>query len=258
MIVKTYVLTIISLLHFSCSSVLKSHTKNKLNLIKVTSKIQMVDKEKGKLINLIDSFFIFYYENLILYRIPEIIEFSKFTSDSNNNIINQKFIRAETRYSYCIFKKGESTGLLYDSLTSKNFSQFSTDSLLEEKTIFKQGISMEPYNIVESVTLNNDSVIFEKYIPKIKKDETFPDSSYLYFNKEFNKIGFSFSRKLDSLKGMKLYKFKIIYNPIPKEIYAFNVPRRELVFEFSEETVFNPKEVVDFFESYKKRISTLK
>jgi len=32
--------------------------------------------------------------------------------------------------------------------------------------------------------------------PKIKKDETFPDSSYLHFNKEFNKIGFSFSRKL--------------------------------------------------------------
>jgi hypothetical protein len=216
----------------------------------------MVDKEKGGLINLIDSFFIFYYEDMILYRIPEIVEFSKFTSDSNDNIKNQKFIRTETRYSYCIFKKGEATGLLYDSLTSTNYLQFSTDSLLEEKTIFKQGISMESYNISESDTYNDNSILLEKYIPKIKKDETFPDSSYLYFNKELNKINFSFSGKLDSLKGMRLYKFKIIYNPIPKGIYAFNVPRRELVFEFNEEPVSNPKQIVDFFESYKKRILT--
>lgn len=91
----------------------------------------------------------------------------------------------------------------------------------------------------------------EKYIPKIKYDESYSDTTFLYYSFQLNGIDFTFSKELDSLKGMKLFKIRAVFNPIPKGKYSFKVPSREYLFEIDRYDINNRQEILSLFEKFK-------
>ena len=229
----------------------QKHIDGKLNSIMVFSSIPLVDLEDGEINVLVDSFYIYNYGDNVLYQIPEIYLPRRTTIDTNGNVINREFLESEIKFHYWLFKSGDSVGLRFDTLGSNTGTRFDIDSLIDSKTSFKQGISLDSYQLIEKITDPLNNFFSEKYIPKVKSDSS-PDTSTLYFSNDFNDVGFSFAKALDLQKKSKLYKFRIIFNPIPKGKYAFDVPKRELLLEIRKPAIKNAEQILELFKNFER------
>ncbi|HKO80954.1 MAG TPA: hypothetical protein VJU78_11190 [Chitinophagaceae bacterium] len=220
--------------------------------IKLSYKLELAFD--GQLVSIADSPIIYYYKNRVLYQINHPYNNSYVKFDTSGNIISEQLIKEGVRFSYFIYEKDSVYGLSYDSIDAPNCQRYLVDSFLRTK--FSAQEVMFDNTDDSLVLLNTDTInydLFEKYIPKIKPDETYPDSGYYYYSDKLKGINYSFSKKIDSLKKMKLCKVKFIYNPIPKGSNPFETPRREFQFEIKEIPVANPKEILAFFERHLKK-----
>ena len=66
-------------------------------------------------------------------------------------------------------------------------------------------------------------------------------------------VEYSFSKKLDSLKHMKLFRIRFLIKEKYSPTYKLTLPKREFLFEIKEVAVDNPKEILDLFEKFKYR-----
>lgn len=228
-------------IHFSQKTCKSTHKQvnEKLGSILVFSSLPFLNAAGGEIQMMIDSFYIYNHEDYVLYQIPEVYHYTKTTVDTTGNVIEKKFLGSEIKFNYWVFKTGDSIGLRFNSLDTDTTSRFNIDSLIDSKTSFKQGITLESYQLIEENADPANKSFSEIYIPKIKEGNTSPDTSILYFSNEFNAVNFSFAKDRDLQKKSKLYKFRIIFNPIPKGEYAFDIPRRELLFEIRKPQVEN-------------------
>ncbi len=241
-------------LFLSYCSAIKKNSNQPLKTITIVANYDFVMVDNGSFIHVEDSFIVSYYQDLILYHVPYTYEVTKPTV--RNDTIEEKIISSEIRYKYFIYKAGRSTGYKYDSLNALSNRLFSVDSFLAAKAFAKSKFyDNENDTLIEATTDQKTKVFAEKYIPRVKYDETYPDSSYMYFNDhKLKNIEFTFSKYLDSVKNKKLFKVIFIHNPIPKGKCLFEVPRRNLIFEMKETQLKKSTEIIDFFERVKTLI----
>jgi len=233
-----------------CSAIKKNRNQSPRTITVITN-YDFVKLDTGEFIHIEDSFKVSYYQDLILYHVPYTYEVTKLFV--KNDTIEEQIISSEIRYKYFIYKGNHPVGYKYDSLSALNNQAFSIDSFLTAEAFGKSKFFDKANDsLIESTTDQKTKVLTEKYIPRIMYDETYPDSSYMYFSDHLLKnIEFSFSRYLDSVKNKKLFKVIFIHNPIPKGKYPFDVPRRNLIFEMKETQLINSTEIIDFFERVK-------
>ena len=212
--------------------------------------------DNGAFIHVEDSFIVSYYQDLILYQAPYTYEVTSPTV--KNDTIEEKIISSEIRHKYFLYKANSPTGCKYDSLNALSNRFFSVDSFLAAKAFAKSKFYDKANDtLIEATTDQKTKVFTEKYIPRARYDETYPDSTYMYFSDhQLENVAFSFSKYLDSVKNKKLLKVIFIHNPIPKAKgkSLFDVPRRELIFEMKETQLTNSIEIIDFFERVKTLI----
>ena len=235
-------------LFLSYCSATKKHSNQPLRTITIVTNYDLVMIDNGELIHIEDSFRVSYYQDLILYQVPYLYEVTK--PIFKNDTIEEKIISSEIRYRYFIYKTNNPLGYKYDSLNALSNRLFSVDSFLTAKAFAKFNFyNKENDSLIETTTDRKTKILTEKYIPRIKYDETYADSSYRYFSDhQLKNIEFSFSRYLDSTKNKKLFKVIFIHNPIPKGTYSFYVPRRNLIFEMKETLLINSAEIIAFFK----------
>ena len=103
-----------------------------------------------------------------------------------------------------------------------------------------------------------DSQVTERYIPKIKTDDSFADSSILIYSaRQSGGFSYSLAPKLDSLKKMKLTKVIFIYNSKAQSTKGFyEIPRREYVFEIRDTKEKLPDCISHFFSRAGNIINT--
>jgi hypothetical protein len=233
-----------------CNSVNKNSYKS-IKTITIITNLDFVMVDKGELIHVEDSFRVFYYQDLILYQVPQIYEVTH--PLVRNDTIEEKIISSEIRYKYFVYKVTSPFGYKYDSLSARSRQLFSVDSFLSSKAYAKFKFYDEANDtLVQTIIDQKTKIVTEKYLPRIKYDETYPDSSYRYFSDyQLKNVEFSFSKYLDSIKNKKLFKVIFIYNPIPKGKYPFDVPRRSLIFEMKKTLFINTTEIIDLFERVK-------
>ena len=222
-----------------------------LKTITIIANYDFIMADNGDIIHVEDSFRVSYYRNLILYQIPEIHEVTK--PIFKNDTIEEKVISSEIKYKYYMYKLYSLLGYKYDSLNEQSNRCFTVDSFLIAEAFAKfRFYDKENDSLVERTTDPKTKIVTEKYIPRTKYDETYPDSSYKYFSDdELRNVDFSFSKYLDSIRRKKLIKVPFVHNPIPKGKYAFDVPQRNLIFELKKTVLTNSPEVIDFFERVK-------
>lgn len=242
----------VMVLFLSYCSTIKKNSNQSLKTITIVSNYDFVMIDNGAFIHVEDSFIVSYYQDLILYQVPYTYEVTKPTV--KNDTIEEDVINSEIKYKYFIYKANSTTGYKYDSLNALSSRLFSVDSFLAAKAFAKSKLYDKTNDtLIEATTDQKTNVFTEKYIPRVKYDETYPDSSYMYFSdRELKNIEFAFSRYLDSLKNKKLFRVVFIHNPIPKGEYSFDVPRRELIFEMKETQLINSRGIIDFFERVKQ------
>jgi hypothetical protein len=220
----------------------KNHRVHKITLI---YNIPILHTD-GVLKNYSDSLEIYHYDQQFLIQIPYTYALENAT----------EILKKETRFSYFFYLEDSTSGFYFDKQGVAEPKKLSVDSFLAMKT-FKNFNFFDQNNdsLIQTIKSANKTVI-EKYIPKKKPDQSYPDTTYLYYNKKFNDLDlYRFSKLLDSTKRMKLFKVEMKYNSQFYDGYSFKFPEREFLFHLKESKKPN-REIIGLFKTLKEKISS--
>lgn len=238
---------------FNIECFIKSEISNdsELRVFRINSSLPTAN-EQDELVIINDTMVVYFYKDLIGYQIPVLMTYSSINTNSSGDILGDSLLRIANTYKYFVYKKGDSLGFMYNGLEPNNRHVVSTDSFLKSNTITNfstflnrkiEGDSM--IGIIENPTKD---IRIEKYVRVSKGKLSDSDSTYLYFTSTINKINFSYSPELEKMRGMKLFKVRIIFNPKPGSQIPFLKFHREILFGLSEIKEKNKKALSVFFK----------
>lgn len=253
------------LMFFAVLSCSINRQKNDLLVyVGVLTNVNMPDQSTGSFFRLDnDTTLICNLNNMVLYR--QSVEYTDYNEKALNNgrfeiTDDSTTIRSRTRlHRFYIHYKNEKFGLMYES-SDKNTKgiPFKVDSLLIENPVFKGGTTeLDDKISLFSKTETSDGLILEKYIYKIRPKPNYPDTSCLFYNKNWkNNVKYSLSKSLDSTTKMTLVRVNFIFNPIAKQE---NTSSGKFTSKLFDVRMFNPNlkqkelyEVKEAFQKYEK------
>jgi len=241
--IKTLGVLIVAIIIFSsCAIIHKSEGLKRINMIVNYPVVIMNDGVHSTVnfFNLKDTIWILYYNNTVLYRL----------SGTRNMETDKKILGTETWF---IFSKKATHGFLFYSLTdSSKGLKLPVDSFLNNRAYANANFDVPADSLYRKIENGDDTV--EKYFTQARHNDNYPDSMYYYFTNTLKNIDYSFSRKLDSAKSMKLYKVRLLYNESFSPSYKITLPKREFLFEIKEEAIDNSKEIINFFDRFESQI----
>jgi hypothetical protein len=201
----------------------------------------------GNVVQTDDVLSMFKFRNHILYQIRI----------SNTEIKNDKVIQAWVTYQYLIHQEDKTFGLLLEA-DSVRAARVNIDSFLRTSTI-------TDFNSFYRNTKWNDSLIGRenlrgnivrlKFVPKRKLDESYNDTTLLYFSRALRDIDYALSRDLDDEYRMKFFKIRLVYNGDPKNEHQYFRSRREIMFGMERADLRDTQEILKqfrLFETFNK------
>ncbi|MES2850758.1 MAG: hypothetical protein V4685_16990 [Bacteroidota bacterium] len=191
--------------------------------------------------------FLYFYDNQVfcnfIYR--------------HDSFENNTFITSEWKHVYFTFSKGSKYGLIFSDTNNKKAERVSADSMLKLHwpTIHADSALSEKRNNVKFIdkSFNADSgILTERYEAKNDMDTATRVDLILRYSNKINVKEYSFSRKLDSLRQMKLYFFKMTVKPryFGKENYLLD--SFDTIYFFEEIPVTNKEELMYYFKQGQK------
>ena len=202
------------------------------------------ENDEIKIYSLKDTILIFYYFDYILYRLSATIRFET----------GEKLKGTEP---YFIYNKKDDFGYLYTSINdSSRGTKYPVDSFLANRGLKGKDFDIpidSLWSLTEKIKVK-ENILIEKYGSLKQGDETTIDSIYYYYSKDMNKIEYSFSKKLDSIKAMKLFKIRFLYNERTSTANEIILPKRELSFEMIEEDPPNPQKIIEFIKKFESSL----
>lgn len=174
----------------------------------------------------------------------------------SGTVSNKTFIANKISYNYLIVSKGSSYGYMYDSLNSSTSKKTNIDTFLFQKGFggcnFYNGFLIKATGSLLQRTFLNKSNLLEKYVTVNKSGDSYNDTTYLYFTKDFNDMDFSFCKELDKAKNMKLYKSRFIFNKTFSNKYPFPLPARELWYSIRRVMIKDKMQLIALINSKKQ------
>jgi len=167
---------------------------------------------------------IYYWKNKVVYDIGY-----KFDS-----IVNDQYLKQETRRYYIVFDTTEKFAFSYDQHKTPVKTKINRDSLFQ--TLWLESGDMYQFLTDNKSTLlssksNKDSGTFHESYEMINNiDSNFKSRGYFSYTNGLRNVHIKYSRKLDSLKNMRLYH---AYIHTPKQFYKqFNLTLDEYFYQF--------------------------
>lgn len=169
--------------------------------------------QDGVFIAIQDSFFINYYKNLVIYKLPSahVSAYQKF--DKDGNVEEEKILSRKTKFNYFVYAGGEKNGWYFDSLRIEKAKMKNVDSFTRERFSINSVLFFNDRDSLVQRISQQDGDFTEKYVRTRKTDRWDCDTSELTFSGKYNNIGYSFHKQLDSLKGRKLTVARFISLP---------------------------------------------
>ncbi len=216
--------------------------------------MQLVKSDDNRLFSVENSTGILYYDNYIIYQIPHYYTLSKVTWDTSGNVASEHELKNEIKFQYLICKDQDTYGYRFDSLSAKKPHVVSVDSF-QKQNLFKgfPFFKNQEDTLLYEKNNSHDNTLTKTYKPKRRIDDSYPDTMKYSFTHELNGIDFSFSKELDSMMKMKLFKVEFITNPIVMN--QKTVPRRVFLFEMKKNPV-DTAAIIQFVKDFKKHEST--
>ena len=223
-----------------------SNNVSKLIHVRLKQSLPFIREHKGELVNFVDSSDIIYYKNYTICITP-VKELFKFSKDSIGE-------RADP--SYFIFSNKSINGYMFYNINDTNFEMKNVDTFFREKYLTNIDFCAKSNDtLIEIKKEDKSNSILKRYITKKKYDETYPDSSIYIFTKNFPKIDYSISPKMDTIDKVKLSRIKFVYNPQKSMKYEFILPARELWIELKVVEPTDEKEILNFVRRFKNNNS---
>lgn len=223
------------------------HASEKLTAISLIKKTPIVNWDKS-LTTLEIYYTVYYYKDLVMYKFN--YEF--------DSLYNHETVLQEMRYFYFVSHKDSAYGYKYFAKPNPPVNineRVNKDSLLItdkfESNLYDTLINFKP----DSVYNNKNELI------KVYKDPPSPNPAkmvekfdlYFYYSKDLKDIPETFSRKMDNVKGMKLYRILVKVSGGFYKEYNITFPSRELIQEMKEITIENKDEILNYFRKYQQQ-----
>ncbi len=189
-----------------------------------------------------DTITIYYFKDFVLYKLSPKYEFETERA-------------VDGTQQYFLYKKSNPYGYLFDKFIKPNPPTKSlVDSFLQKRGKKGQDVEVPPDSIWKLSSKNElKERLIESYSLIEKRDENYPDTIKYFYNGNLS-CDFSFSKKLDKERGMKLSKIIIVYNSKKSTKYNREIAKRELSMEISENKNLDNKSIVEFIETNGKML----
>jgi hypothetical protein len=188
------------------------------------------------------SYKVFYYKKLVLYE-------SSYEFDS---IFNGDLIYKERRASFFVYHTDSLFGYCYrDKGMGNKEERVQVDSM--KKNISLESSKLDTLGqIIPDSSLFTDKSNIRTEIYKLNKgvDSLQHCIIYLTFNKGVRGITESFSRKLDSIKQMKLVHVRFCFEKMYSQLYKMQLPAREIFLKMEELPISGQEQAFRFLRKY--------
>ncbi len=242
----------------SCRLTHKS-SNEKISGIKLIWKVPVLNNSTGQFVLFSDSLFLYSKGTDILIREPinitnynqRAINDNVFIIDDDPNHISKK----EVIFKNFIYSLNAQRGFRYDSLSASIYNVFNVDSLLEKKAFTKMKLYDETNDSLVFTKEKNRGYFLEAYVPKLKYDDSYCDTTKFIFSRVFKKFPYSLSKEADNSKKAKLIEATLIWNP---NSGLKNTARREYNFRIEEVNIKNTSELQSLFQRYRNDLEKKK
>lgn len=228
----------------SCSSQEKRKEEDPMNKVELTVHLDMA-RPDGTLMVIEDTIVQYCTGRFYVYK----YSYKEFVENGDSLLITNK-------PAYFVFEQHAKAGLTFTSLTGNNGTKQVADSFLTNRTY--RGIEL--YNSrsdsLITGTPRGNGVFVQQYVPKVKHDITYPDTSYFYFDNTMQDVKYPLSRILDSTYKSKVYKIHILYNRQKLEGSMVEIPQRSYLFELRRAKTDDMQAItalIEKFESLQKK-----
>lgn len=159
--------------------------------------------------------------------------------------------RRSTRSSFFGYVKGEEVGMLYYP-EGNRVSKHGVDTMKIQwgGEAYRDFLNLDNHRLT-SRTVGMDNII-DKYVTIDRKDETYPDSVFVYYSGKTQKDSFSFNYKLEELNKMKISKVVMYFKKSYSEMYAATLPEREFSVRMLDSEIPDYNEISKIFEKFRK------
>lgn len=203
------------------------------------------ENQEIKIFSINDTISIFQFRNLIFYKLPPIMDL-----ETNLNLHGSE--------TFLLTKKNDSIGIYFSSIRdSSSGKKVSLDSILKVKALKSLDVSIPSDTLwtkSNEIPHPNRKELIQCF-SLIKEDinHKMYDSIYYYYTKSFNTFNFSFSPKLDSITGLKLYKIRGVINAYYSKEQGFEIPTSELKIQFLSKKIENDAEIKKLIHRFYKQ-----
>ena len=201
-------------------------------------------KDNGEIFELNDTTMILYYDDYTLNK-----------KSITNYIETEDSFEIIKTYYYLLNKVGERVFYKFDSLTQNAGKKCDYDSVMKYNffSTFKF-FTQESKDLFEEKQNTKTGIIMEKYVPDIKKDSTYPDTSVFYFSKKFPPVKFTFDSLVEAKRKMKLTKIDFLFNKQFDKFKQVTKPSKHLSFGIMKYDLSKEEQQVylDFFKKYER------
>jgi len=184
------------------------------------------------------------------------------------NITQDTIIPIETtteiKPQYIGYKSNSKYGWLFKPENMEEGKRVNMDSVFKKNNIYFGSIDAlyhkslkEDSKVKVNVLKDEKGNTIEKYINKVKEDESYPDTSYYFFSpkEEMKGINFSFSEDLDKVRNMKLVMYKALYVGDPTSPDERKAKDREFFIGFHKIPVENQTKIEGLFQKIERSYS---
>jgi hypothetical protein len=187
---------------------------------------------------------VFYYEDLIMYKFL-------YRFDS---LVNGKLLLHADRNIFFVFRRDSLFGNTYDPNPHRRIPdrRLRVDSMLKiysfESSKFDTLLNFKP----DSSYFDAEGNLLKIYINPAPDGSPEKFDLYFYYTKKLQGIKETFSKSMDNIKNMKLFKVRILASGAYYEQYKIAFPKREIYYEMKKIPVENTEAILDYFNRYKK------
>jgi hypothetical protein len=147
---------------------------------------------------------------------------------------------------------GNSDGYNFNPTKVDSSAKLNVDSFLANRAFANIDLYSESsYNLFAAIPVKDNFNLTEKYITT-NLDRSFPDTLIYYYSDQLKELHFSFSKKLEEIKKLKIIKIRGIFKSRFDEEYKAILPYRELYFELKPRPLVKDSIVHSIFRLFEK------
>lgn len=220
-------------------------TNNRISAIRINYNTPIVNWD-STVVDFNSLYETYYYGDLIMFKL-----FYRFDSVSNGVPLLR-----EDRNLYFVLHKDSLFGHAYYPKHNRIMAEgrLEVDSVLAKHRftteVFDTLASKKPDSMYYDIEGNLLKVFYDPSYPnRLQSPETF--DLYFYYSKKLVNVSETFSKKMDNVEGMKLFRIKVAASGGYYKEYKMAFPPRDYVHEMNEITLENPEEILGYFNRYK-------